>query len=215
MSFTFTTLKSAIQDYTENTETTFVDDLTTIIKQAEQRILDSVQLPVFRKNQTGTFTASNSYLATPTDYLYPYSLAVLNSDSEYSFLLNKDVNFIREAYPAAATTGFPVHYAQFDNSYFIVGPTPDSGYTVEIHYFYRPQSITETSDGTSWLGTNAPDTLLYGSLVEAYTFMKGEQDVIGLYDQRYKEALQQLIIEGDGRDRKDAYRSGQIRIQGA
>ena len=142
-------------------------------------------------------------------------MAVLNSDSEYSFLLNKDVNFIREAYPVAATTGFPVHYAQFDNSYFIVGPTPDSGYTVEIHYFYRPQSITETSDGTSWLGTNAPDTLLYGSLVEAYTFMKGEQDVIGLYDQRYKEALQQLIIEGDGRDRKDAYRSGQIRIQGA
>tara|TARA_R110000803_G_scaffold50865_1_gene105474 strand:+ start:2843 stop:3490 length:648 start_codon:yes stop_codon:yes gene_type:complete len=214
MSFTYTTLKSAIQDYTENTETTFVDDLSIMIKQAEQRILDSVQLPVFRKNQTGTLTASNSYLATPTDFLYPYSLAVLNSDSEYVYLLNKDVNFIREAYPSSSTTGLPVHYSQFDNSFFLVGPTPDSAYTVEVHYFYRPQSITETSDGTSWLGTNAPDCLLYGSLLEAYTFMKGEPDVINLYDKRYKESLQQLMIQGDGRDRKDAYRSGQTRIEG-
>ena len=214
MSFTFTTLKSAIQDYTENTETTFVNDLSIIIKQAEQRILDSVQLPAFRKNQTGNLTSSNSYLATPIDYLYPYSLAVVDGDSNYNYLLNKDVNFIREAYPASATTGVPKYYAQFDDDFFIIGPSPDSGYTVELHYFYRPQSITETSDGTSWLGTNAPDTLLYGCLIEAYTFMKGEPDVITLYDQRYKEALQQLIIEGDGRDRKDAYRSGQIRIEG-
>jgi|TARA_R110002020_G_scaffold28697_2_gene91155 hypothetical protein len=214
MSFTFTTLKSAIQDYTENTETTFVNDLPTIIQQAEQRILDSVQLPAFRKNQTGTLTSSNSYLATPTDFLYPYSLAVLDSSSNYTFLLNKDVNFIREAYPSSSTTGLPVHYAQFDDDYFIVGPAPDSGYTVELHYFYRPESITASSDGTSWLGTNAPDALLYGCLIEAYTFMKGEPDVITLYDKRYKEALQQLIIEGDGRNRKDAYRSGQVRIQG-
>ena len=214
MAFTFTTLKSAIQDYTENTETTFVNDLPTIIQQAEQRILDSVQLPVFRQNQTGTLTSSNAYLATPTDFLYPYSLAVLDSSSNYTFLLNKDVNFIREAYPSSSTTGLPVYYAQFDDDYFIVGPAPDSGYTVELHYFYRPESITASSDGTSWLGTNAPDVLLYGCLIEAYTFMKGEPDVITLYDKRYKEALQQLIIEGDGRNRKDAYRSGQVRIQG-
>ena len=211
MSFTFTTLKSAIQDYTENTETTFVNDLTTIIKQAEQRILDSVQLPVFRKNQTGTFTSSNSYLATPTDYLYPYSLAVLNSDSEYSFLLNKDVNFIREAYPAAATTGLPVHYAQFNNSYFIVGPTPDSGYTVEIHYFYRPQSITETSDGTSWLGTNAPDALLYGSLVEAATFLKLDPTEIQMFEARFGNAVGALKTIFETLGNIDEYRYDNIR----
>ena len=211
---TYSELKSLIQNYLQNTETTFVTDLNQIIKQAEDRIINSVQLPDFRKNQTGTLTSSNSYLATPTDFLYPYSLAVLDSSSNYTFLLNKDVNFIREAYPSSSTTGLPVHYAQFDDDYFIVGPAPDSGYTVELHYFYRPESITASSDGTSWLGTNAPDALLYGCLIEAYTFMKGEPDVITLYDKRYKEALQQLIIEGDGRNRKDAYRSGQVRIQG-
>ena len=212
MAWTFTTLKSAIQDYTENTETSFVSNLTNIIVQAENRIIKSVELPNFRKNQTGTFTNGNAYLATPTDYLYPYSLAVLDSDSNYNYLINKDVNFIREAYPASATTGLPKYYAQFDDDTFLVGPTPNSGYTVEIHYFYIPQSITVTSDGTSWLGTNASEALLYASLAEAYTFMKGEQDILVNYDNRFKEALQRLTLESDGYNRKDAYRSGQRRI---
>ena len=212
MAWTFTTLKSAIQDYTENTETSFVSNLTNIIVQAENRIIKSVELPNFRKNQTGTFTNGNAYLATPTDYFYPYSLAVLDSDSNYNYLINKDVNFIREAYPASATTGLPKYYAQFDDDTFLVGPTPNSGYTVEIHYFYIPQSITVTSDGTSWLGTNASEALLYASLAEAYTFMKGEQDILANYDNRFKEALQRLTLESDGYNRKDAYRSGQRRI---
>ena len=212
MAWTFTTLKSAIQDYTENTETSFVSNLTNIIVQAENRIIKSVELPNFRKNQTGTFTNGNAYLATPTDYLYPYSLAVLDSDSNYNYLINKDVNFIREAYPASATNGLPKYYAQFDDDTFLVGPTPNSGYTVEIHYFYIPQSITATSDGTSWLGTNASEALLYASLAEAYTFMKGEQDILANYDNRFKEALQRLTLESDGYNRKDAYRSGQRRI---
>ena len=212
MAWTFTTLKSAIQDYTENTETSFVSNLTNIIVQAENRIIKSVELPNFRKNQTGTFTSGNAYLATPTDYLYPYSLAVIDSDSNYNYLINKDVNFIREAYPASATTGVPKYYAQFDDDTFLVGPTPNSGYTVEIHYFYVPQSITVTSDGTSWLGTNATDALLYGSLAEGYVFMKGEPDILANYENRFKEALDRLTLESDGYNRKDAYRSGQRRI---
>ena len=215
MSFTFTTLKSAIQDYTENTETTFVNDLSIIIVQAENRINSTVQLPDFRSNKTASTSTDNPYLAIPDDFLYPYSLAVLNSDSEYNFLLNKDVNFIREAYPASGSNkGLPKFYAQFDEDHFILGPTPDANYTVELHYFYLPQSITTSSDGTSWLGTNASDALLYGCLVEAYTFMKGEPDIIATYDTRYKEALKQLVIENDGRNRKDAYRRGQFKIQG-
>jgi len=212
MAWTFTTLKSAIQDYTENTEASFVSNMTNIIVQAENRIIKSVELPNFRKNQTGTFTSSNSYLATPTDYLYPYSLAVIDGDSNYNYLLNKDVNFIREAYPASATTGVPKYYAQFDDDFFIVGPSPDSGYTVEIHYFYIPESITAASSGTSWLGTNASEALLYGSLAEAYTYMKGEQDILNNYEKRFKEALERLTLESDGYNRKDAYRSGQRRI---
>jgi len=212
MAWTFTTLKSAIQDYTENTETSFVSNMTNIIVQAENRIIKSVELPNFRKNQTGAFTSGNTYLATPTDYLYPYSLAVIDGDSNYNYLMNKDVNFIREAYPASATTGVPKYYAQFDDDFFIVGPTPNSGYTVEIHYFYIPESITAASSGTSWLGTNASEALLYGSLAEAYTYMKGEQDILNNYEKRFKEALERLTLESDGYNRKDAYRSGQRRI---
>ena len=212
MAWTFTTLKSAIQDYTDNTEASFVSNMTNIIVQAENRIIKSVELPNFRKNQTGTFTSGNAYLATPTDYLYPYSLAVIDSDSNYNYLLNKDVNFIREAYPASATTGVPKYYAQFDDDFFIVGPSPNSGYTVEIHYFYIPESITAASSGTSWLGTNASEALLYGSLAEAYTYMKGEQDILDNYEKRFKEALERLTLESDGYNRKDAYRSGQRRI---
>ena len=212
MSWTFTTLKSAIQDYTQNTETSFVSNLPTFIVQAEDRIIKSVELPNFRKNVTGTFTASNQYLSTPSDYLYPYSLAVLDSDSNYSYLLNTDVSFMREAYPLVSTTGTPKHYAQFDDTTFIVGPTPNSNFTTELHYFYVPQSITVSSDGTTWLGTNAPEVLLYASLLEAYTFMKGEPDLMMNYEKRFQEALQRLTLESDGYNRKDAYRDGQRKI---
>ena len=212
MSWTFTTLKSAIQDYTQNTETSFVSNLPTFIVQAEDRIIKSVELPNFRKNVTGTFTASNQYLSTPSDYLYPYSLAVLDSDSNYSYLLNTDVSFMREAYPLVSTTGTPKHYAQFDDTTFIVGPTPNSNFTTELHYFYIPQSITVASDGTTWLGTNAPEVLLYASLFEAYTFMKGEPDLMMNYEKRFQEALQRLTLESDGYNRKDAYRDGQRKI---
>jgi len=212
MSWTFTTLKSAIQDYTQNTESTFVADLGTIIKQAEDRIVKSVELPNFRKNQTGSFTSGNQYLSTPSDYLYPFSLAVLDSDSAYTYLLSTDVSFIREAYPSASSTGVPKHYAQFDDNTFIVGPTPNANLTAELHYYYIPQSITESSDGTSWLGTNAPELLLYGSLLEAYTFMKGEPDIMVNYEKRFQEALQKLTLLSDGYNRKDAYKDGQRKI---
>ena len=212
MAWTFTTLKSAIQDYTENSETTFTSNLTNIIVQAENRIIKSVELPNFRKNSTGGVTTGNSYLQTPTDYLYPYSLAVIDGDSNYNYLLNKDVNFIREAYPLQSTTSLPKFYAQFDDDYFIVGPTPDSDYSVELHYFYIPESITVNSDGVSWLGTNATEVLLYASLVEAYTFMKGEPDILAYYEKRFNEALGKLTLESDGYNRKDAYRGGQRRI---
>tara|TARA_R100000700_G_scaffold29920_1_gene36854 strand:+ start:1732 stop:2373 length:642 start_codon:yes stop_codon:yes gene_type:complete len=209
MAFTFTTLKTAIQDYTQNSETTFVNNLPVIIKQAEDRILKSIQLPDFRKNVTGTLTDGNEYLATPTDFLAPYSLAVDNSGYEY--LVFKDVNFIKEAYPVSTTKGIPKYYAIFDSNTFIVGPTPNANLSAELHYFYKPQSITESADGTSWLGTNAESSLLYGSLYEAYTFMKGEQDVMQLYATRYQEALKELKELGEGYDTTDNYRSGSVR----
>tara|TARA_R100001443_G_scaffold60228_2_gene70616 strand:- start:42 stop:683 length:642 start_codon:yes stop_codon:yes gene_type:complete len=209
MAFTFTTLKTAIQDYTQNSETTFVNNLPIIIKQAEDRILKSIQLPDFRKNVTGTLTDGNQYLSTPSDFLAPYSLAIDNSGSEY--LVFKDVNFIREAYPVASTEGIPKYYAIFDSNTFIVGPTPNANLSAELHYFYKPQSITESSDGTSWLGTNAESSLLYGSLYEAYTFMKGEPDIMQLYATRYQEALKELKELGEGYDTTDNYRSGSVR----
>ena len=212
MSWTFTTLKTAIQDYTQNTESTFVTNLPTLIVQAENRIVKSVELPNFRKNVTGTLTSSSPYLSTPTDYLYPFSLAVLDSSSNYEYLLNKDVSFIRQSFPSASTTGTPKFYAQFDDDTFIIAPTPDSNYTVELHYFYIPTSITTSSDGTSWLGTNATEALLYASLVEAYTFMKGEPDIMTLYQQRFVEAAQRLKNYGEGVENTDAYRTGLVRI---
>ena len=209
MAWTFTTLKTAIQDYLETNETTLVTNLPTIITQAEERILKSVQLPTFRKNVTGTLTQSNTYLETPSDFLSPYSLAVDNSGYEY--LLFKDVNFIRQAYPTASTTGIPKYYAIFDDTTFIVGPTPNGNLTVELHYFYRPQSITVSSGGTSWLGDNAENALLYGSLVEAYTFLKGEPDLMQLYQARYDSALADLRALGEGYSTTDSYRSGEVR----
>ena len=212
MSLTFTTLKTAIQDYTQNTETTFVTNLPTLIVQAENRIIKSVELPNFRNNVTGTLTSGNPYLSTPSDYLYPFSLAVLDSSNNYDYLLNKDVSFIREAYPTASTTGSPKFYAQVDDDTFIVAPAPDANLTVELHYFYIPESITVASSGTSWLGTNATEALLYSSLVEAYTFMKGEPDILSGYENRFKEALGRLTLESDGYNRRDAYRDGYRKI---
>ena len=211
MAWTLTTLKSTIQDYLQNTETTFVNDLSTIIVQAENRILKSVQLPDFRKNTTGAMTSGNAYLSTPSDFMAPYSLALDNSGYEY--LLFKDVNFIREAYPVSSTTATPKYYSLFDDASFIIGPTPDSSYSVELHYFYKPTSITASADGTSWLGDNAETALLYGCLVEGYTFMKGEQDMLAVYQKQYEDALMQLKSLGEGYSTTDNYRSGAVRAR--
>ena len=210
---TYAELKSLIQNYLENTESTFVTDLPQIIQQAENRILRTVKLPVFRKNVSGTLTSDNEYLATPTDFLSNYSLS-FTSSSKQTFLLFKDVNFIREAYPNRATTSAPKHYALFDNSSFIVGPTPDSNYTVELHYFYSPDSITAGADSaTTWLSTNAKNTLLYGSILEGYTYMKGEPDLMALYEKRYEQALARLKELGEAENTRDQYRDDQYRIR--
>jgi hypothetical protein len=191
----------------------------TFIRQAEQRIYNSVQFPDFRKNQTGTTTGSNKYLATPVDFLAPYSLAVVDpTTGEYEYLLNKDVNYIRAAYPNPTTEGIPKYYALFDKNTFILGPTPAANYAVELHYFYYPESITGTdaspaaATNTTWLGDNFDSALLYGALIEGYTFMKGEADVIAGYNKRYEEAMILAKRLGDGMDRRDAYRSGQVRL---
>jgi hypothetical protein len=202
-------LVAQIQDYTENTFTT--TDINTFITQAEQRIYNTVQLPALRKNVTGSLSAGNKYLAMPTDWLATFSLAVFGADNEYKYLLNKDVNFIRQSFPDtdSAFYGEPQYYAVFNASSFIVGPTPDINYSAELHYFYYPTSITVA--GTSWLGDNFSSTLLYGSLLEAYTYMKGEKDVLDNYRARYDEAMLLLKQLGDGKDRQDSYRSGQVR----
>jgi len=209
MAWTYTTLQNAIKDYLQNSETTFENNLANMIVQAENRILKSVQLPDFRKNTTGTMTSDNAYLSTPTDFMSPYSLALDNSG--YEFLIFKDVNFIREAYPVSTTTATPKYYAMFDDASFILGPTPNSNYTVELHYFYKPTSITTSADGTSWLGNNAETALLYGCLVEGYTFMKGEPDVFAAYQKQYEDALMQLKSLGEGYSTTDSYRSGAVR----
>lgn len=213
----YTELVAAIEAYTENYETDFVANIPVFVEQAEQRIYNSVQFAALRKNVTGSTTTSVKYLACPSDFLSPYSLAVVDGDGAYTFLLNKDVNFIRQAYPTPTSTGLPKYYALFgpqsgdpDELTFMLGPTPDAAYTVELHYYFYPQSITTAN--TSWLGDNFDTVLLYGSLVEAYTFMKGEQDLIQLYDAKYKEALSLAKRLGDGLERQDAYRSGQTRI---
>ena len=209
MAWTFTTLKNALQDYLESTETTLVSNLPVIITQAEDRILKSVQLPDFKKNSVGVTTSGTAYLTAPSDFLAPYSLAVDNSG--YEFLLFKDVSFIREAYPSSSTTGTPKYYGLFDADSFILAPTPNANLTVELHYFYKPESITTASTGTSWLGDNAESTLLYGCLLEAYTFLKGEPDLLQLYAARYEDALAKLKGLGEGYDTTDSYRSGAVR----
>ena len=226
----YTELSSAIQTYTENNfptitlaDSTTVSSTTQInrfIQQAEQRIYNTVQFPSLRKNVTGTITSSNKYLSCPEDFLAPYSLAVYPyGGGDYIFLLNKDVNFIREAYPGPTSTGTPKYYALFGPTVssgtisnelsFILGPTPDATYSAELHYYYYPESITTAV--TTWLGDNFDTVLLYGSLVEAYTFQKGEADLLALYDGKYKEALVLAKRLGDGMERQDAYRSGQYR----
>lgn len=205
----YSELVSAIQDYTENTFATA--DINIFIKQAEQRVYNTVQLPALRKNVTGNTTANNKYLTAPSDWLSTFSMAVVNNDGSYTYLLNKDVNFIRAAYPEPTDTGTPEYYALFDQNSFILGPTPNAAYTIELHYFYYPESIVTAN--TTWLGNNFDSVLLYGSLLEAYTYMKGESDILNLYKQRYDEALALLKQLGDGKDRQDAYRSGQVRYK--
>ena len=208
----YTELTAAIKAYTNNTETNFVAAIPTFVKQAEQRIYRSVNLPVNRKNVAGNMTDGNAYLTMPTDFLFPLSLSITSSSNQ-SFLLNKDANFIRSTYPNAATKGTPKYYGVFDVDTFIIGPTPDASYTTELHYYYMPSSIV--TDATSWLGTNADTVLLYGCLVEAYTYMKGEADIMQLYQQRYNEALQLLKLEAEGRMTVDEYREGTIRMGAA
>ena len=233
---TYTELLTAIQTYTENTfpSTTLADStvvssttqLNRFIEQAEQRIYNSVQFPSLRKNMIGALTSGLKYLSTPPDFLSAYSLAVIEnygtSTERYTYLLNKDVNFIREAYPETGTaySGLPKYYGLFGPTIsgstittelsFIVGPTPDASYNVELHFYYYPESITTAS--STWLGDNFDTVLLYGCLVEAYTYMKGEADIITLYDTKYKEALALAKRLGDGLERSDAYRSGQARV---
>lgn len=210
---TFAELKSLIQNYLQNSETTFVSDLPSIIEQAEERILKTINLPLFRKNVAGTLTSGNEYLATPTDFLDNYSLSFTSSGSQ-NFLLYKDVNFIREAYPNSSTTGTPKHYALFDDTTFIIGPTPDSSYVVELHYLYRPTSITASGEsGTTWLSTNAKNALLYGCLVEGYLYMKGEPDLMVKYEERFLQALARLKDLGEADNTIDNYRDDMYRIQ--
>ena len=208
MSFTLATLKTAIQDYADNSETSFVTNLPNFIKAAEEKIFKGVDLDIFRKNGTSAFTSSDQFLSVPTDYLASFSLQITTSGSE-SFLLQKDVNYLREYTPASSTTGLPKYYARFDSDNFIVAPTPNSNYTLELHYYYRPASLTAGADsGTTWLSTNAPFALLYGSLIEAYYYMKGEPDVIAQYEKNYVFYLQRLKDLGEARENEDAYRQG-------
>jgi hypothetical protein len=217
----YTALSNAIQAYTENTEADFVTNIPVFVTQAEQRIYNSVQFPSIRKNVTSTIAVNTKYLDCPLDFLAVYSMAVIDASGNYEYLLNKDVNFIRQAYPQPTDTGTPKYYALFgptvltsviyDELSFIIGPTADASYGVELHYYYYPESITVAADGQTWLGDNFDTVLLYASLVEAYTYMKGEADMMTLYNQKFMEALALAKRLGDGMERQDAYRSGQFR----
>jgi hypothetical protein len=227
---TYDELVTAVQDYCENTflNTLAQPDMDTMIRQAEQRIFNSVQVSYFRKNMTGVLTSGNKYLSTPDDFLSTYSIAVIEnygtSQETYTFLLNKDVNFIREAYPGPTDTGLPKHYAIFgptttgatppvitNELTLILGPTPDATYHVELHYYYYPESIVDATDGHTWLGDNFDIALFTGTMMEAITYMKGEPDLVALYKGRYEEAMFLLKNLGDGKQRMDAYRDGQVR----
>lgn len=209
-------LTQAVQDYTENYETTFVANIPVFIRQAEERIYRSVLIPELRKNVIGNMTAGNRYLARPSDFLSVFSIAVIDGDGDYHYMIDKDMNFIREAYPSASTQGMPRFYGIYDGDIptatgnFILGPTPDIAYQVELQYYYDPPSIVD--EGTSWLGENAEAALLYGTLLEAYTFMKGDADLMTTYKGRYDEALGQIGII-DVRSKRDSYRDGDMRVE--
>ena len=205
----YTQLAQALQDWTEVSGQPFVDMIPQFVKNCEQKIYNAIQLPATRKNVTGNLTQGNKYLSAPSDFLSPFSLAV-DTGGGYEYLLNKDVNFIREAYPIPYDMGQPKYYALFDANTFIVGPTPAYPYTMELHYYAYPLSIVEA--GTSWLGDNYDSALFYGALVEAYVFLKGEPDMLASYTKMFDNALMELKMLGDGKDRRDAYRSGQIRL---
>ena len=206
----YTELTNLIKEYTDNTETTFVNNIPNFVRQAEERAYRSILLPELRRNVTTALTSSNRFLLKPSDFLSVFSFAVVDGSNNYQFLIPKDTSFIREAFPATGTTGLPLYYSHFDGDNFLVAPTPDSGYTVQLHYYYDPPSIVASS--TSWLGDNAESTLLYGSLLEAYTFMKGEPDIITFYKTRYEESLAGLQQLADGRNKRDSYRNGEKRI---
>ena len=220
---TYLELVANIKSYTENYETEFVANIPVFVTQAETRIYNSVQIPALRKNVTGLVSANNKYLSCPIDFLSVFSLAVIDADGRFEYLLNKDVNFMRAAYPTPSSTGLPQYYALFgptvagstvtDELSFIVAPTPDAQYNVELHYYYYPQSITVAADGRTWLGDNYDPVLLYGALVEAYTYMKGEQDMMAYYEKKYQDAMMQLNRLGTGLERGDAYRDGQAKIK--
>ncbi len=207
----YSQLTTLIQDYCESTEQSFVANIPTFVQLAEERIYNTVQLPAIRKNVTGSTSNGNQYLSLPSDWLSTFSMAVIDpTTQDYEYLLNKDVNYIRAAYPPPTSTGKPAYYAIFDDTTMLLGPTPDAAYTIELHYYYYPTSIVNS--GTSWLGNNFETVLLYGSLREAYTYLKGSEDMMNYYEQKYQESLGQLKRLGDGLDRQDAYRSGQVRV---
>jgi hypothetical protein len=235
---TYNELFIAVKDYLQNdfptnswtnaagtgvTSSDGTDQINLFITQAEERVYNTVQIPALRKNVTGNTSSGNQYLTCPSDFLSVFSMAVVDGSGNYEYLLNKDVNFIRAAYPNPASQALPKYYALFgprvslstvtDELSFILGPTPNANYLIELHYFYYPESITIASDGRTWLGDNYSPVLLYGTLVEAYTFLKGEQDLIALYDGKYKEAMMQLNRLGTGLERGDAYRDGQAKIK--
>ena len=205
----YTELKANIQDICEQTFT--ADQLAMFTQQAEQFIYNTVQIPALRRNQTGVLTINDEYLIFPLDFLYPFSLAVIDALGNYNYLLNKDVNFMREAYPKPASVGAPKHYGLFDDTAFIIGPTPDAAYAVELHYGYYPQTIVTA--GTTWLGNEFDSALLNGALINAIRFMKGEPDMVALYQQMFEQSIVLLRNLGDGKMREDMYRSGQLRVE--
>jgi hypothetical protein len=206
----YATLVALLQDYTQNSSTEFVAAIPDIVKLAEDRIYQSVQIPALKRNATSNFVQNNKYLATPTDFLAAYSMAVKSASGVYAYMLEKEVGYINEAYPNPAATGVPRYYALFDDATFVVAPTPNAFFDVELHYFYEPESIVVT--GTSWLGDNTESVLFYGALCEAYTYMKGDADLQTLYRQRYDEALGRLKNLGEGMDKRDNFRLDMPRI---
>lgn len=214
MALSYDDLVTAVKDYTENYEPTFLTHIPTFIRQAEQRIVNTVQHPEFKSNATATLTANNRYLATPTDFLAPFEMMIIDADGGYHSLLQKDVSWIREAFPDPTATGIADYYAIFSQDSFILSKTPDQAYTAELHYYAYPESLVDAGGtNTTWLSTNYDSALLYGTLVEAYGFMKGEADVMAFYKEQFMSALGLFKVLGDGKDRQDAYRTVQTRVQ--